>query len=260
MKRINFFLLLLITVFINISCGTVGPGFTPPVVQGQYEIIAASNASPGEITLIEVNFTQISEVVSAAKNSVVVIQATQSNLPLTLNRFGGVCDNEVSGNDSLQGAFTSATTLSFTLTENGLSGTGTLTGTGTVSADGKQLTNGRHTSPAQCSFPPDNGKLTGSSIKPFSGRYAGRITNASGTQDLVIAMMNQTGFNLTLSGTNNGRAFTLTGTVVGASFDVSGSIAGTSVRYFGLYSPVTDEFRVFDPSALTFLGHLQGGS
>jgi hypothetical protein len=260
MRRLFLFISLLSVASMAAACGTAN-GFTPAVVQGQYEIVAASNTTPGAITLIEANFTQTGETLSAAKNSVVVIQATQlSGLPLTIDRFGGVCDAEVSGSDSLQGAFSNATTLGLTLTENGQLGTGILTGTVTVSTDGKQLTNGSYTSPTQCSYLPDNGKLTGTSTKPFSGRYAGRITNASGTQDLVIATMNQTGFNLTIAGTNNGRAFTLAGTVVGASFDVSGSIAGTSVRYFGLYNPVTDEFRVFDPNALTYLGHLQGGT
>ena len=259
MKRLNLFLSLLIIGFIDASCGTVDPAFTPPVVQGQYEFIAASDTTPGEITLIEVNFTPTGKTVSAAKSSVVVIQATRSNLPLVLNRFGGVCDNEAPGNDSLQGGFSNATTLSLTLTENGPSGTGTLTGPVTVSADGKQLTNGTYTSPAQCSFLPDNGKLTGTSIKPFSGRYAGTISNPSGKNFLAV-MMNQTAFNVTLSGTDQGTAYTLTGTVVGASFDVTGSISGTSVHYVGLYTPVNDEFKVFDPTSLAFLGVLQGGS
>jgi len=250
---------LLTTAGIAASCGTVDPGFSPPVLRGQYEMVAASTVSPGSLVLVEVNFTQTGASVVANKSNVVLIQADQPpSLPMVLSRFGGVCDNEIPGNDFLQGAFSSATQLSLGVTEAGALGNGILTGNATVSADGSQITNGTYASPAQCGYVADNGNLTGVKIKSFSGRYAGRISNPSGT-DLVIVTMNQTGFNLTVSGTDNGTAFTLTGTVVGATFDVAGSIAGRSVRYVGLYNHVTDEFRVFDPS-LAFLGVLQGGT
>jgi hypothetical protein len=260
MARLLLFLSLLPAVLITISCGTVSPGFIPPVIQGQYEIITASEGTPGAAALLEVNFTQTDEVLSASKDNVVIIQIDQPlDLPIILDSWGGPCDNGKPGNNFLRGAFSNATQASFALTESGGLGTGTSIANVTVSSDGTQITNGTYTSPAQCGFGADNGNLIGTTIKPFSGRYAGRISNTSGTTDLVMVTMNQSGFNLTVSGTDDGTNFSLTGAVVGATFDVSGSIAGRAVRYFGLYNHVTDEFRVFDP-ALTFIGLLQGGT
>src|SRR6202022_1057380 len=90
MSKVSLAILLLTAAAMAVACGSVDPSFTPPPVRGQYEMVAASDTTPGAVTLVEVNFTQSGVTLSAAKDSVVVIQATQSSgAPLTLNRFGG---------------------------------------------------------------------------------------------------------------------------------------------------------------------------
>jgi hypothetical protein len=261
--RTSFLSISLVTIALTAAaCGgfvTPPPKFTPAVVQGQYEIVAASNVTPGGVALIELNFTQTGVQVFAGSSSVLVIQGTQQpSSVFTPNSLGAECDNGIAGNDSVQGTFSSATQLSYTLTETGVLGTGTSSGNVTVSPDGQQITSGTYTVPAQCGFGADNGTLTGAAFKPFSGRYAGTLSTASGTHTEIV-IVTQNALNLTVSGTDNGTAFTLTGTVTGATFDVSGSIAGTPVRYIGRYLPVSDTFLVYD-GALTRLGNLSGGT
>jgi hypothetical protein len=200
--------------------------------------------------LVETNFTQTGATVVADKPSVILIQGA----PGAFTALGGECDNGSLGDDSVQATISNQTQLSFTLTEAGSLGTGTSTGTAMISSDGTGITSGRYTTPAACGFTADNGSITGTLIKPFSGTYAGMLANGAGT-DAVAVTVSQSGYNLTVVGTNNGTSFTLTGTAVGATFHVTGTIAGQSVEDVGIYEPTTNDFRVYD-SAFHFLGVL----
>lgn len=262
MRRLCLSISLLTNAVALAACGgAVIPEFKPAVVQGQYEIIATSTASPLNVALIEVNFTPTGDKISAGKTDVLVIQGTPTaNSVITLNSLGAACDNGAPGKDAVQGTFSTATQLSFILTETGTLGTGTSTGNAAVSPDGSQISTGTYSSPAQCGFAADNGTLTGISIKPFSASYAGQVSDASGTQHSVIIVLSQNASNLTVTGTDNGTTnFTLTGTVIGATFDISGSIAETPVRYIGRYLPQSDAFLIYDPT-LTQIGTVSGGT
>jgi hypothetical protein len=68
------------------------------------------------------------------------------------------------------------------------------------------------------------------------------LANGSGSTDAVIVSVNQSGLNLTVTGTDNGTAFTLTGSVVGATFDVAGTIAGQPVEDVGNYDHTNNTF------------------
>jgi hypothetical protein len=100
--------------------------------------------------------------------------------------------------------------------------------------------------------------FTGAVIQPFSGTFAGMLTNGS-TTDSVTATISQSNYNLSVTGTANGTPFTLTGTAVGATFNVSGTIAGQSVQYIGLYETSTNDFRVYG-TAFNLLGVLNAQS
>jgi len=236
-----------------------GGGFTPANVQGQYESVAQSNSSPTSIALIEANFIQTGTDVFAGKQSVVLILGTQGSTGITLTGLGGECDSGVLGDDSVQGTFSSATQLAFTLTEAGSLGTGTTTGNVVAASDGSKITSGTYNTPAACGFQADSGTLTGTKIQPFSGSYAGMLANSSGTTDAVIVTVSQSGLNLTVSGTDNGTSFSLTGSVVGATFDVSGTISGQTATFVGIYDHVNNTFLVFD-SNFNFLGTLKAGT
>lgn len=241
------------------SSGQQSGGFTAPTMQGQYQIIATSNSNPGEVLLIESNFTQAGTEVMAGAASVVTIEGTQGSSGITLSGLGGECDGGAVGDDTIQATFSSATQLGFTLTEAGPSGTGTTTGTVTVSADGSQITSGTYNAAAACGLPADSGTITGAAVGPFSGSYAGMLTNTSNGTDAVIVTVSQTGLNLNVTGTDSGTPFTLTGSVTGATFNVSGTISGQAVQYVGVYDSQGNDFLVFDAS-LDYLGTLNAGT
>jgi len=243
----------------NSPIGGSSGGFTPASVQGQYEAVAQSTASPSSVALIESNFTQTGTDVFAGKASVVLVQGTLANGSITLHSLGGECDNGFLGNDSVQGTFTSATQFNFTLTEAGSLGTVAVTGSATVTPDGKQITSGTYSPPAACGFLADSGTVTGTKISPFSGSYAGMLANTTGTTNAVIVSVSQTGLSLTVTGTTNGTPFTMTGSVVGATFDVTGTIAGTPTENVGIYDHINNTFLVFD-NTFKFLGTLKAGT
>jgi hypothetical protein len=237
------------------------PNFTPPVVQGQYEIVASSNVNPEAVTLVEANFTQSHDRVSAGESGVMVIQGTQPpNSVVILTSLGAKCDNGVGGNDSVQGTFSSATQLPFTWAGTGALGAGTSSADVTVSPDGSQMTSGTYTSPAQCGFAADNGTVTGVAAKPFGGQYAGQISDASGTIHSVVVTLSQKDFTLTVSGTaDNTSSIILSGEVIGATFGATGSFAGGPVSWTGRYLAASDTFLIYD-SALARIGTLGGGT
>jgi hypothetical protein len=255
--------LVLVSSF-SIGCGG-GSGtsnnqqFTPANIQGQYEVVAASNSNPTAVSLIEANFTQSGTNVFASKQNVVIIQGTKSSSGITLNGVGGECDNKATGDDSIQGTFSSQTQASMSLTEAGSLGTVSTTGNATFSSDGSTITAGTYNIPAACGFQTDSGPITGTQIKPFSGSYAGMLANGSGSTDAVIVSVSQSGLNLTVTGTDNGAAFTLTGSVVGATFDVKGTISGQPVEDVGIYDHTNNTFLVFD-TQFNFLGTLKAGT
>lgn len=234
--------------------------FTPVNIQGQYESEVVSSANPSSVVLVETNFTQSGTSVSASAQNVVLIAGTLSNGVITLNNLGGECDNGQTGDDSVEGTFSSATQASMSLTEAGPLGTGTSTASVTFSSNGTQITSGTYTAPAACGFPADSGTVTGTQIQPFSGSYAGMLENSSGGTDAVIVSVSQSGLNLTVTGTDNGTQFTLTGTVIGATFNVSGTIAGQSVQDVGVYDVTGNDFLVYDGSNLTYLGTMNAGT
>jgi len=251
----------LFVILFSFGCGggsssSGGGTFTPANIQGQYETVAPSNQNSTAVAVIEINFTQTGMNVFAGKQSVVLIQGTQTSTGITLNSLGGECDNGVLGNDSIQATFSSATQLGLTLTEAGSLGTTNITGNANVASDGSQITSGTYNAPAACGFVADSGTFTGTKIQPFSGSYAGMLNNGA---DAVIVTVSQSGLNLTVSGTDNGTAFTLTGSVVGATFDVVGSISGLQVEDVGIYDHTNNTFLVFNTS-LTFLGTLHAGT
>jgi len=257
---------LLLTLGFSVGCGGGGgsrttspPQFTPASIQGQYEVIVTSSSSPTAVSLIEANFTQTGASVFASKQNVVVIEGTQGSTGIALNSLGGECDNGVVGDDSVQGAFSSQTQASISLTEAGSLGNVTATGNVTFSSDGSTITTGTYTIPAACGFLADSGTITGTQIKPFSGSYAGMLANSSGSTDAVIVSVSQSGLNLNVTGTDNGTAFTLTGGVVGATFDVKGTISGQPVEDVGIYDHTNNTFLVFD-TQFNFLGTLKAGT
>jgi hypothetical protein len=258
-----FFYTLLVLALIGCGGSPNGPGgppsFTPANIQGQWQILAKSNLSSTNVLLVETNFTQTGTSVFAGNPSVILIQGTQGGTGITLTGLGGACDNGVVGNDSVQGTFSSQTQLSFTFTEAGTLGIGSTTGNATSSSDGSQISSGTYSTPAACGFAGDNGTVTGFKIKPFSGAYAGMLTNSGGSTDAVIVTVTQTNLDLNVSGTDNGTSFMLSGTAIGATFDVSGTIAGQAVQYVGVYDSTANDFLVFEPS-LTFLGTLKAGT
>jgi hypothetical protein len=253
--------------FVLVACGggssstptPPGPSFTASNVQGQYEVLAQSSVTPGAVLLVEANFTQTGNDAFAGKPSVVLIQGTQDSTGITPTSLGGECDNNVTGGDSIQGTFSSATQFSYELTQSGDLGTGTTSGSVTFSADGSRIITGTYTTPAACGFSADSGTLTGAFVKPFSGSYAGMLDNGQGTNDAVIVTVSQNAYSITVSGTDNGTPFTLNGSAVGATFDVTGTVAGQAVQYVGVYESVGNDFVVFDAN-LSFLGRLNAGT
>ena len=260
-------LLLLVASPISVGCGGSGSssssgsnggsgGFTPASIQGQYEAVAQSNSNPSSVAFIETDFTQTGTDVFAGKAATVVILGTRGANGVTLTGLGGECDNGLLGNDSVQGTFSTATQLSFTLTEAGSLGTGTTTGNVAFSSDGSAITSGTYNTPAACNFQADSGTITGTKIQPFSGQYAGNLNNGA---DAVIVSVSQSGLNLTVSGTDNGASFTMTGTVVGATFDVKGTVSGVAVEDVGIYDHTSNTFLIFSAN-FQFIGTLHAGT
>ena len=259
---------LLLVVCFSVGCGGGGgsssgssgnPTITPVNIQGQYEVVTASTSSPTAVSLIEANFTETGTNVFASNQNVVIIQGTKGSSGITLNSVGGECDNKATGDDSIQGTFSSQTQASISLTEAGSLGNVTATSGVTFSSDGSTITTGTYNIPAACGFVADNGSITGTQIKPFSGSYAGMLANGTGSTDAVIATLNQTGLNLTATGTDNGTSFTFTGSVVGATFDVKGTVSGQSFEFVGIYDHTNNTFLVFD-NQFNFLGTLKAGT
>jgi hypothetical protein len=233
---------------------TTTPTSSNATLTGQWQIVAHSNVNPASSILVEANFSQSGSTVTADTSSVVLIEG----VPGALTGLAGECDNGVLGEDSAK-ATISGQTLSFTLTEVGSLGNGTSTGSATISSDGTQITSGTYQTPAACGFTADSGSLTGTTIHPFSGTFAGQLANFAGSTDAVVVTLSQSGYTLSAVGTDAGAPVTLTGRVVGATFDVTGVVQGQSREYVGILDTNSNNLRVYDNS-FEFLGSLTGQS
>ena len=230
------------------------PVSSTATLQGQWQIIAHSNVNPASSVLVEANFTQSGSTVTADKSSVVLIQG----VPGAFTGLGAECDNGTLGDDSAQASI-SGQSVSYTLTEAGPLGTATSTGMANISGDGTQITSGTYQTPAACGFTADNGSLTGTTIAPFSGTFAGQLLNFTGSTDSVSVTLSQSGYTLNVVGTDAGAPITLTGKVVGATFDVTGVVQGQSREYVGVFDTTAKAFLVYD-NQFQSLGSLTGQS
>ena len=215
------------------------PTSTNASMSGQWQIVAHSNVNPASSLLVEANFSQTGTTVAADTSSVVLIDGA----PGAFTGLAGECDNGALGDDSVQ-ATISGQMVSFTLTEAGSLGTGTSTGTATIS--GSQLAGGTYQTPAACGFAADSGTLTGTTIAPFSGTFAGQLLNFNGGTDAVSVTLSQSGYTLNAVGTDAGTPITLTGKVIGATFNVSGMVQGQSREYVGVYDTTANAFLVYN--------------
>jgi hypothetical protein len=243
--------LLIVVCAAIIGCGggasTSPATITPPPTastasfQGQWQLVAHSNVNPAGSVVVEANFSQTGSAITADKSNVVLI----GGAPGAFTSLSGECDNGVLGDDSVT-ATISGQTVSFTLTEAGSLGTGTSTGSGTLS--GSQITSGTYDTPAACGFAADSGTLTGTTIPPFSGTFAGQLANSTGSTDAVVVTVSQSGYSLDAVGTDAGAPISLTGKVIGATFHVTGVVQGQSREYFGIHDTTSNILRVYDRS------------
>jgi hypothetical protein len=184
-------------------------------VAGKWAIIAQS--IPNEGAMEEMTLAQSGSGISASSVSLVNFKAPQI-VPDSLNVCGGT-SSTVTGT-------VAGSSISFSQTETGPSGTLTLSGSATLSQDnqgfsGTFTVNGCG---AQAS-----GALTGTMIAPLSGTFSGEL---NGMQVSISATEDQLG-NLNLSGSSSQGAFILTGSTIGGAFNVSGQINGTEVSLTG---------------------------
>jgi hypothetical protein len=208
---------------------------TPVAIQGAWEVVALSTVNPTVAypnTLIEANLSQTENSVSAGAQSVALVPffSTQggNNWGVgnpTVNVCGGT-------SDTIDASITNGTSLSFTLTQSGPSGTYTVSGTATISSDGKSMT-GNYNSSADCGQPDDAGTFTGTLLSSFSGTYAATFSDGS-TASLTVT--EDANYNLQISGTEQGQAFSLAGEAIGGGFSVSGVLpTSAQVTYEGVY-------------------------
>jgi hypothetical protein len=211
---------------------------------------------------VEANFTQSGADVSAGNQAMVLIDGVQDpNNPslIDLVGLGGRCDNGTFGNASLQATISDVTQVAFTFTDAGSLGTAVTTGTGSFNANGTTIASATYTTPASCGFVADSGTITGTLLSPFSGTYSGYLNG--GADAVIVTVMQNSSFMVSVSGTDNGTQFTLSGSVIGATFEVSGTIGGQAVSYVGVFDPTGNDFLVYaNTNPIVFLGTLHAGS
>ena len=239
--------------------GGSGGGASVVSMQGQWEILFTSTASPTKYTVLEANLTQTGTNVFAGAPSALIYQSTgfsSTAYLLKISSFGGQCDSngtdEVTFDATLTNVTAASEALTFTLTETGALGSAITTAT--VSTDGKEL-NGEYSRPAACGYPEDHGTFHGVQYPTrFSGvdHYHGNFND--GADGIVITFASDTaGFGLTASGTDNGTPFTLAGSTVGQLLTLSGTVSGHPVTWFGYYDSISNAFDFYDSNA-KFLG------
>jgi hypothetical protein len=278
MKMRNFRLksysptLVLALALMSAACGgnySPGPLPNPPPpaepnltnMQGTWQLIFHSDVITSHYTVLEANLTQAGNSVFAGTASAIVYQATPiaaGSSVLKLTRLGSDCKSATGSNvsveiiEQIQGS--GKPTISLKLTDSGDLGS-TVT-TGAADTTGGNVSGGIYSTPEPCFIPEDDhGTFAGyqDSVR-FSGEtYSGTLNRGA---DVIVVQLASaaTGFDLILSGTDNGAPFTLTGSTIGFSLELTGAIAGHATNWFGVYDPTYNTFLIYDST-----GQLLGG-
>lgn len=209
-----------------ICAGCGGSGQSVANVSGKWAIVA--QLIPGQGAMEEMTFAQSGSSISASNVSLVNFKQGQI-VPNSLNVCGGT-SSTVTGNIS-------GTSISFSQTETGPSGTFTLTGSGTLSSDNQGFSGTFTVSGCGADA---SGILTGTLIQPLSGSFSGGLNGAP----VSLSATEGPSGSLTLSVSSSQGAFSLTGSTIGGAFNVSGQINGTAVSLTGfeVTTPFLSEF------------------
>lgn len=265
---------LLVLSFSVISVGCGGGNYSSPSqpstqppgpsavssMQGPWEILFHSDASPNQFTVLEANLSQSGTHLAVAAPSALVFQG-EGTVPwvlmLRLSRLGGKCDSGQAGPVTLDGTLTNqqpvTQPVTFTLTENGALGSAVITAS--ASTDGKGTIDGTYTLPAACGFPEEHGTVQGfKDSTKFSGNdaYGGTVLGNAAT---IRFASGSSGFALSATGTYNGAPLALTGSTTGLSLTLTGNVSGQAINWFGLYDSTYNSFRIYDSDA-NLLGEL----
>ena len=230
-----------------------GPSAVPSM-QGSWEIVFQSDVSPNKPTVLEMNLSESGTHLTAEPTGVLAFQGKGAGtwvLALELSRFGGKCNSsgadEVTFDGTLADQRPITQNVTFTLTENGTSGSAVITAS--ASTDGSSTLDGTYSIPAACGFPEDHGIVRGfrdlpkfSNGNTYSGTFPGHAV-------VVHFAFESTGFGVSATGTDNGAPFYLTGSTVGMSFNVTGTVSGQAITWFGLYDSTYNTFRIYDSDA-----------
>jgi len=218
-------------------------------MQGPWEILFHPDSAPDQYTILEANLTQSGTQLSVDPTNGLLFQA-QGTVPwvlyLQVSQLGGKCGVGSADQVTFDGTLANQR-VSFTLTENGPSGSAVMTATATT--DGTSTLDGTYTLPAACGFPAEQGTFQGfKDSTKFSGAssYSGTI---QGNATAVTFTSASSGYGLTATGTYNGAPFTLNGSTTGLSLTLTGSVSGQTVTWFGLYDSLYNTFRIYDSSA-----------
>jgi hypothetical protein len=234
------------------GAGGGGTGTAP--MQGSWEVLFHPDAAPDQYTVLEANLTQSGTQLSVDPANALLFQA-QGTIPwvmlLHVSQLGGKCGigsaDQVTFDSTLTNLQPVAQSLSFTLTENGPSGSAVITASATT--DGTSTLDGTYTLPAACGFPAETGTFQGfKDSAKFSSldSYAGTVQGNSTTVNFTSA---SSGYGLTGTGTYNGAPLALNGSTTGMSLTLTGTVSGQTATWFGLYDSTYNTFRIYDSSA-----------
>jgi len=251
--------LLLCLCLIVAGCG--GSNYSPPSqpppsptpgadvisMQGSWTIWFQSSVTSNTFTVLEANISQSGTSVFAGAPSALVYQGTTLETTIPLTSLGSRCDSGAVGQVTFDGAISNvhatSETLTFTLTENGNLGTAVISGSATT--NGMQVLNGTYTLPPACGSPGDHGTFQGfqdsvrfSGTDPYYGNFPGNA--------FIVRFLSGDGFNISVSGTDNGTPFTLTGSTTGFFLTLTGQISSQEVTWFGLYDSLYNTFQLYD--------------
>lgn len=186
-------------------------------IEGKWQVFATSSVTAGEGTIGEVNLTQSGSVISSS--SVAFLFFNPAEIAFTgMNACGGASTTLM--------ANVNGSSLTFTLTEVGPTGTRVTTGTEGIAANGQSFSGGYSSTGCGAS---DSGVLNGTMIEPLSGTFSGVLNGVS----VSVTPQEDQAHNLTVTGTSADGPFTLTGTAQGGAFVVSGPIDGTQFTFAG---------------------------
>jgi len=244
------------------ACGEVSKAPVSSVAAtGQWEIVGQSESTPGKTTVLEVNLMKDSaDTLFAAPANVLALQQTTAlNGELVLDSVGFACDNDMVGNNAFNATFTTNTTATFTITDNGALGSESPTGSLVFNSEGTQVTAGSYSVPPACGASQDSGSVTGTKIAPFNGSYGGTFN--SGTDAVVVTVTEDpSNYAVQVFGTYNGAPVSLSGRAIGGTFLASGSGVTRPLSLLGVYDPAANGFLVYGAATLDFLGRLSAGT